>query len=68
MSYFGGLLDDRWVRVAAIAFVVMLVISLANLLLDIPDKLPLLGLLTLPLVPILFVVEAVIFIVAILRS
>ncbi len=68
MSYFQRLFDDRWTRIAAIVFLLMLVLALPNLFLDLPNKSPLLGLLTLSLIPILFIVDAVIFVVAILRS
>ena len=68
MTYLQDLFDNRLTRIGAAVFLVMLAIVLVNLLVDLPYQAPLLGLLTLSLVPVLFIVVAVIFIIAILKS
>ena len=68
MRYLQELFDDWLIRAGAIVFLLMLALVLLNIFYDLPYKIPLLGLLTLTLVPILFIVDGVIFAIAILRS
>ena len=68
MDFIQGVFDNWLMRTSAIVLLLMLVLVLLNIGLNLPDRIPLAGLLTLTLVPILFIVDVVIFAIVILKS
>lgn len=68
MRYLQELFDDWWTRLGGIVFLLMLALVIFNITSGLSGKYPLFGVLALSLVPVLFIVEWVIFAIAILRS
>ena len=68
MRYLREIFDDWVTRAAGIVFVLMVALVIFNLVSDLPEKYPLFGVFNFSMVPILFIVGGVIFILAILRS
>ncbi len=68
MKYLGEIFDDWVTRAAGIVFVLIVTLVIFNIFSDLPEKYPLFGVFNFSMVPILFIVGGVIFILAILRS
>ncbi len=68
MKYLREIFDDWLTRAAGIVFVLIVALVVFNILSDLPEKYPLFGVFNFSMVPILFIVGGVIFILAILRS
>ncbi len=60
--------DDWLTRAAAIVFLLIVALTVVNTYSDLPDAYPMIGMLNFSLVPVLFVVGGVIFVLGILRS
>ncbi len=60
--------DDWLTRAAGIVFVLIVALVIFNLVSDLPEKYPLFGVFNFSMVPVLFIVGGIIFILAILRS
>ncbi len=60
--------DDWLTRAAGIVFLLIVGLVVFNMVSDLPEKYPLFGVLNFSLVPVLFVVGGIIFVLAILRS
>ena len=68
MKYIREIFDD-WLTIAAgIVFVLIVALVIFNLFSDLPEKYPIFGVFNFSMVPILFIVGGVIFILAIWRS
>ena len=68
MKYLREIFDDWLTRAAGIVFVLIVALVIFNIFSDLPEKYPLFGVFNFSMVPILFIVGGVIFILAILRS
>ena len=68
MRYLREIFDDWLTRAAGIVFVLILALVIFNIYSDLPEKYPLFGVFNFSMVPILFIVGGVIFILAILRE
>ncbi len=68
MRYLREIFDDWLTRAAGIVFVLIVALVIFNIYSDLPEKYPLFGVFNFSMVPILFIVGGVIFILAILRS
>ena len=68
MRYLREIFDDWLTRAAGIVFVLIVSLVIFNIFSDLPEKYPLFGVFNFSMVPILFIVGGVIFILAILRS
>ena len=68
MRYLREIFDDWLTRAAGIVFVLIVALVIFNLVSDLPEKYPLFGVFNFSMVPILFIVGGVIFILAILRN
>ena len=60
--------DDRLTRAAGVVFVLIVALVIFNVFSDLPQDYPLFGVINFSMVPVLFVVGGIIFILAILRS
>ena len=68
MKYIREIFDD-WLTIAAgIVFVLIVALVIFNLFSDLPEKYPIFGVFNFSMVPILFIVGGVIFLLAIWRS
>ncbi len=68
MRYLREIFDDWLTRAAGIVFMLIVALVIFNVFSDLPEKYPLFGVFNFSMVPILFIVGGVIFILAILRS
>ncbi len=68
MRFLREVFDDWLTRAAGIVFVLIAGLVIFNIFSDLPEKYPLFGVFNFSMVPILFIVGGVIFILAILRS
>ncbi len=68
MRLFREVFGDWLTRAAGIVFLLIVGLVVFNMASDLPEKYPLFGVLNFSLVPVLFVVGGIIFILAILRS
>ena len=68
MKYLREIFDDWLTRAAGIIFLLIVALVIFNIASDLPEKYPLFGVFNFSMVPILFIVGGVIFILAILRS
>ncbi len=68
MNYLREIFDDWLTRAAGIVFVLIVALVIFNLVSDLPEIYPYFGVFNFSMVPILFIVGGVIFILAILRS
>jgi len=68
LRYLREIFDDWLTRAAGIVFVLIVALVIFNIYSDLPEKYPLFGVFNFSMVPILFIVGGVIFILAILRS
>ena len=60
--------DDWLTRAAGIVFMLIVALVIFNIYSDLPEKYPLFGVFNFSMVPVLFIVGGMIFILAILRS
>lgn len=60
--------DDWFTRAAGIVFVLIVALVIFNSVSDLPTRYPLFGVFNYSMVPILFIVGGIIFVLAILRS
>jgi hypothetical protein len=67
-SRFKEVFDDGVTRAAGICFALIVAVVLFNLYSDLPQRYPLFGAFCFLMVPLLFIVGGVIFVLAILRS
>ncbi len=68
MKYLREIFDDWLTRAAGIVFVLIVALVIFNFYSDLPERYPLFGVFNFSMVPILFIVGGIIFILAILRS
>ena len=68
MKYLREILDDGVTRAAGIVFVLIVAVVAFNIFSGIPDRYPLIGVITFGFVPLLFIAGGIIFVLAILRS
>ncbi len=68
MKYLREVFDDWLIRAASIVFVLIVALVIFNIYSDLPEKYPLFGVFNFSMVPVLFIVGGIIFILAILRS
>ena len=68
MNYLRGIFDDWLTRAAGIILVLIVALVIFNIYSDLPEKYPLFGVFNFSMVPVLFIVGGVIFILAILKE
>ena len=68
MKYLREIFNDWLTRAAGIVFVLIVALVIFNVFSSLPEKYPLFGVFNLSMVPILFIIGGVIFVLAILRS
>lgn len=68
MRHLREIFDDWLTRAAGIVFVLTVALVIFNIYSDLPEKFPVFGVFNFSMVPVLFIVGGVIFILAILRS
>ena len=68
MKYLREIFDDWIIRAAGIIFVLIVALVIFNIFSDLPEQYPLFGVFNFSMVPVLFIVGGVVFILAILRS
>ncbi len=67
-TYIRDIFDDWLTRAAGIVFMLIGALVIFNIFSDLPEKYPLFGAINFSMVPVLFIVGGIIFILAILRS
>jgi hypothetical protein len=68
MKFLREVFDDWITRAAGIVFVLIVALVIFNMYSDLPEQYPLFGVFNFSMVPVLFIVGGVIFILAILKS
>ena len=68
MKYLREIFDDWITRAAGIVFVLIVSLVIFNIASDLPEQYPLFGVFNFSMVPVLFIVGGIIFILAILRN
>ena len=68
MKYLREIFDDWLTRAAGIIFILIVALVVFNIFSDLPEQYPFFGVINFSMVPVLFVVGGVIFVLAILRS
>ncbi|OGO38339.1 MAG: hypothetical protein A2147_10610 [Chloroflexi bacterium RBG_16_57_8] len=68
MKFFREVFDDLVTRAAGIVFLLIVAVVVFNVYSDLPERYPLFGVFSFLMVPVLFVVGGIIFVLAILRS
>ncbi len=68
MRIIRDIFDDWLTRAAGIVFILIIVLTLVNTYSDLPNQVPMLGMFNFSMVPVLFIVGGVIFVLAILKS
>ncbi len=68
MKVFRDIFDDWLTRAAGIVFILIVVLTLVNTYSDLPMQNPIFGMFNFSMVPVLFIVGGVIFVLAILKS
>ncbi len=68
MRYLREIFDDWLTRAASIVFLLIVGTVIFNTLSNLPEEYPLFGVFSFSLVPILFIVGGVVFVLAILRE
>ncbi|MFH1381859.1 MAG: hypothetical protein ABIH70_03100 [Chloroflexota bacterium] len=68
MKYVREIFDDWLTRAAGIVFVLIVALVVFNMVSGLPEQYPLFGVFNFSMVPILFIVGGVIFVLAILKS
>jgi len=68
LRYFREIFNDWPTRAAGIIFILIVGLVLFNILSELPEKYPLFGVFNFSMVPILFIIGGIVFVLAILRS
>ena len=68
MKHFREIFDDWLTRAAGIVFLLTVALVVFNILSDLPEQYPFFGVFNYSMVPILFIVGGIIFVLAILRN
>ncbi len=68
MKFLREVFDDGVTRAAGIVFLLIIAVVLFNIYSTLPEQYPLFGVLMFSMVPILFILGGIIFVLAILRS
>jgi hypothetical protein len=68
MKHFKEIFDDGITRAAGICFLLIVGVVLFNLYSKLPERYPLFGAFSFLMVPVLFIVGGIIFVLAILKS
>lgn len=68
MKYIREIFDDWITRAAGIVFVLIVTLVIFNVYSDLPETYPLFGVFNFTMVPILFIIGGIIFVLAILKS
>ncbi len=68
MRYLREVFDDWLIRAAGIIFILIVGLVIFNTVSDLPEKYPLFGVFNFSMVPILFIVGGVVFVLTILRE
>ncbi len=68
MKYLREIFYDWLSRAAAIIFILILALVLFNIYSDLPQRYPLFGVLNFSMVPLLFIVGGIIFVMALLKE
>jgi hypothetical protein len=68
LKYIREIFDDWITRSAGILFVLIVALVIFNIFSDLPEQYPLFGVFNFSMVPILFIIGGIIFVLAILRS
>lgn len=68
MKYLREIFDDWLTRAAGIVFVAIVALVIFNIYSSLPETYPLFGVFNYLMVPVLFVIGGIIFVLAILRS
>ena len=68
MRHLREIFDDWVTRAAGIVFLLTVALVVFNILSNLPERYPMFGVFNFSMVPILFVVGGIIFVLAILRS
>ena len=68
MRYLREVFDDGITRAAGIVFLLIVAVVAFNLYSDLPERYPLFGVFSFLMVPVLFIVGGIIFVLAILKS
>ena len=68
MKIFRDIFDDWLTRAAGIVFILIVVLTIFNTYSNLPLEHPVLGMFNFSMVPVLFIVGGVIFVLAILKS
>jgi hypothetical protein len=67
LRYLREIFDDWQTKAAGIVFVLIVAVVIFNMYSDLPEQYPLFGVINFSLVPILFILGGVIFVLAILK-
>jgi len=65
---FTEIFDDWLTRAAGIVSLLILALTIFNIVSDLPEKYPMFGVFNYSMVPVLFIVGGIIFVLAILRN
>ena len=68
MRYLREIFDDWLTRAAGIIFILIVGLVIFNTVSDLPEKYPLFGVFNFSMVPILFIVGGIVFVLTILRE
>ena len=68
LRYLREIFDDRVTRAAGIVFVLIAALVIFNVYSDLPERYPLFGVFSFSMVPILFIVGGIVFVLAILKE
>ena len=68
MRYLREVFDDGITRAAGVVFLLIIAVVLFNIYSTLPEKYPLFGVLSFMMVPVLFILGGIIFVLAILKS
>lgn len=67
-NLFKEVFDDGLTRAAGIVFLLIVALTIFNVVSSLPEKYPFFGVFNYSMVPVLFIVGGIIFVLAILRS
>ena len=67
MRHFREIFDDRWTKTAGVIFILIIAVLVFNLFSDFTQAHPLIAILIFSLVPVLFIVGGIVFVVDIIR-
>ena len=67
-NLFKEIFDDWLTRAAGIVFLLIVALTIFNIVSSLPEKYPMFGVFNYSMVPVLFIVGGIIFVLAILRN